>query len=104
VEAAFFGQNFVGDIPKNFMLAGKDATAQFRSLVGILDYSGMDFACETGVNHRTVFLNFAYWLCLDLDQVGVSESQLNTVLEAIRKLWKSRSSRIILPMDGQRAA
>jgi hypothetical protein len=62
VEAAFFGESFVGFVPDKYGLKGKNAEQQFVILVCSWDYSRMDFVLEVSANRKAVYLNCLYWL------------------------------------------
>jgi hypothetical protein len=90
VMDAFFGFAYTGFIPSQFGLARKNATEQLVCMAATLDYSGMDFICETAANHKAIYLNFPFWLSRDFSSHGVSLSQRDRVLDAIRELWQPR--------------
>jgi len=66
----------------------------------LLDYNGMDFIREVGANHRTVFLNFGYWLCCPADRAEISEHQRDAVVNAVRRAWMHRDGVGSLPFQG----
>jgi hypothetical protein len=104
VEVGFFGDGFRGEVPPQFMLAGRSALEQLHTLSQILEYNGMDFVCEVAANHRAIFLNFAYWLCCRSEDVELSSSRCATVIEAVRGAWAERNTAANLPALGKRAA
>jgi hypothetical protein len=87
---AFFGDAYTGFIPSQFGLAHKNATEQLVCMAAAFDYSGMDFICEITANHKAIYLNFPFWLSRDFSSRGVSLSQRDRVLDAIRQLWHTR--------------
>ena len=91
VTRTFFGSRFIGFVPPQFDLKGKNARDQFACLVGTLGYSGMDFLCETAANKKPIFLNFPFWSQTDFSTYDVSPEQKAKVLGAIQKLWNERS-------------
>jgi hypothetical protein len=93
---AFFGEKFVGYVPEEFGLKGKNAIEQFLCLAETLDYSGMDFICETTANAKTMYLNYPFWMSRDFEKAGVSPQKKQRVLAAIKKLWQERKPSILL--------
>jgi hypothetical protein len=87
---AYFNENFIGTIPDQFMLKGKNAVEQFVSLAAIIDYSGMDFICETNANAKAIYLNYPFWITHDFSESGVSEPKKQKVLKAILEIWPKR--------------
>ena len=100
---AYYGTAYCGFIPDQFGLRGKNAFEQFRCLSATLDYSGMDFICETAANAKSVYLNFPFWVACDFASAGIHESQKQRVLSAIVKLWNERSSEVFLCHEARRA-
>lgn len=86
-ERAFFGPAFMGDIPKRFGLAGKDAYAQVAALITTLEYSTFDFAMELSANARTIFLNYPFWRAAGPLRLGVDRHALDHCLDAVRLQW-----------------
>lgn len=93
---AFFGEKFVGYVPDKFGLKGKNAIEQFLCLAETLDYSGMDFICETAANAKTTYLNYPFWIAHDFETVGISREKKQRVLAAIKKLWEERKPTILI--------
>lgn len=92
VTHAFFGSEFIGFVPPQFGLKGKNARDQFTCLAASFGYSGMDFICELAANRKAVFLNFPFWAQADFPAV----EQKAKVLSAIRTLWNERSPQMPL--------
>jgi len=87
VEEAFFGNDFKGEIPKQFGLAGKDAIAQIRALSVTLPYSSVDFAIEVSANSRAVFLNFPFWKAAGASRLGIEPDELQNCLSTLTRVW-----------------
>ena len=87
-EEAFFGSQFVGETPAQFMLAGKNAPEQIQALVAILAYSAMDFALELSANARAVFLHYPFWKSAGGSRFGIEPRQFATCLSAIHEVWE----------------
>ena len=90
ITDAFFSDSYTGFIPSQFGLARRTATEQLVCMAATFDYSGMDFICETAANHKAIYLNFPFWLSRDFSSHGVSLSQRDRVLDAMRELWHPR--------------
>lgn len=100
VDAAYFGQEFVGEIPDSFGMRGKDAVQQFICLHATADYSEMDFWCETYVQKRVVYLHYPFWRQHDFSDVGISNEKKADLLEKIEKRWKKSDIPFGLPRLG----
>jgi|SRR5690242_6940530 len=86
----YFGAEFVGFVPDQFGLRGKNAVDQFTCLAAMFDYSGMDFICETGANAKAVFLNYPFWTTHDFGSHRISKETQNQIIDAITDLWAKR--------------
>lgn len=100
VLGAFFGQDFVGDVPQEFALRGKNAREQLVALAGMLSYSSFDVAGEVAANHQAVFLNFFFWEQGDFTAEGIGVEERDRVLDFVRRNW-TRGSRGSLPLGTQ---
>jgi len=98
IVSAHFGENFLGYIPTQFGLRGKDATAQFVALARTLDYSAMDFRCEIAANHVAVFLNYGFWMQSAFSSQGIAKVDQERVFSAIQKIWSDAFPEIALPL------
>lgn len=87
-DEAFFGSQFVGEAPSQFLLAGKNAPKQIPALVAILAYSTMDFALELSANARVVFLHYPFWKAAGGPRFGVEPEQFASCLSAVREVWE----------------
>lgn len=87
VEEGYFGNNFAGDVPDNFILKGQDAITQFVTLHKTWDYSRFDVACEVSANRKCVFLNWLFWCSHDFSKFGISEEQRGITLESLQGCW-----------------
>ncbi len=91
VVEAYYGKEFVGFIPEKFGLKGKNAVEQFHSLVLTIDYSGMDFICETAANAKSIYLNFPFWTaCAFPGHLGITDEKKQRTLNGIEQLWRER--------------
>jgi hypothetical protein len=97
VTAAYFGEGFIGEVPEQNALKGKNAREQLVALSGMLSFSAIDTMLEATANHQAVFLNFFSWEQLDLAADGISAKERDRVLEFVRRSW-ARSSRASLPL------
>jgi hypothetical protein len=90
VIEAYFGEGFTGYIPERFGLAGKNASEQFSSLAGSLEYSSFDFALESAANRLAIFLHFPYWTRYDFAQDGISSERKREALQDVQRVWTER--------------
>jgi len=88
VDAAFFGDSFVGFIPDRAGLKGKNLDQQFVALAGSWDYSRMDFVLEISVNRKAVYLNCLFWLARDFAACGVDQKLKSAALGGIVEAWQ----------------
>jgi hypothetical protein len=95
---AHFKPTFQGCVPATLGLRGKDAIAQFAALAQTSKYSGMDFRCEIAANNVAVFLNYGFWAQTDFSSRGISKTEQDRVLEAIRRIWSDVFPGIYLPL------
>ena len=56
-------------------------------LVGIFNYSGMDFHCEINANNLAIFLHYSFWRQRDFSDKEISESEKNKILAFIKEIW-----------------
>ena len=87
VVCAYFGSGFAGYVPQRFLLAGREARAQFATLVDVLEYSGMDFILETQANELAVYLNFPFWRACSPAALDTTAGAQAKVLDALRTCW-----------------
>jgi hypothetical protein len=87
VVCAFFAPSFAGYVPQKFLLAGRNARAQFATLAAVLDYNGVDFLLETQANALAVFANFPFWRASSPEALGCTSAAQAKVLEALRRSW-----------------
>lgn len=97
VDAAFFGDSFVGFVPDQCGLKGKHAKGQFVVLARSLDYSRMDFTLEISVNRKAVYLNCAFWAESDFAQYGVNAEVKAATLAGLRDSWAQSRIEPVLP-------
>lgn len=90
VEAAFFGESFVGYVPDQAEMKGKNATEQFLILARAWDYSRMDFALDVAVNRKAVYLNCPFWLEHEFSGFGLTEVAKYALLSGIYDVWTQR--------------
>ncbi|HEY3452471.1 MAG TPA: hypothetical protein VGK67_39370 [Myxococcales bacterium] len=101
ITAAYFGQGYEGLVPTGFSLKGHDVRAQLRSLGGILDHSGEDFAGEIAANHVAVFVNFPYWEQAGDQIQGLDGALRERVLAEIQRIWKGCFPSVPLGVSGR---
>lgn len=97
VEEGYFGGNFAGDVPDNFILKGQDALVQLVTLQRTWDYSGFDVGCEVSANRRCIFLNWLFWSSHDFSKFGISEEQRGIMLGRLHECWTLNHIGIPLP-------
>jgi hypothetical protein len=97
VDAAFFGDSFLGFVPDKCGFKGKQAKEQFVVLSRSLDYSRMDFALEISVNRKAVYLNCLFWAGSDFAQYGVNAELKAATLAGLRDSWAQRRIEPVLP-------
>ncbi len=97
VEAAFFGESFVGIVPDNCGLKGKNAEAQFVALARSWKYSRMDFGLEISVNRKAVYLNCLYWVDHDFSAFSVTPELKQDALAGVLKAWEFSRIEPVLP-------
>ncbi len=88
VDAAYFGNGFIGVIPDSLGLKGKNAIDQFTSLLAVADYSGMDFFGETYAQRRIIYLHYPFWRQHDFSDVGITKQEKDDLLRRIEKRWE----------------
>jgi hypothetical protein len=86
-EEAFFGSQFDGEVPDDFLLAGKHATEQIRALVAIRAYSLMDFTLELSASAHAVFLNYPFWKAAGASRLAIDPGEYASSLSALREAW-----------------
>ena len=94
VLEAHFGDAFLGFVPENFGLQGKNAVEQFTLLANSYLYKRMDFYLEIKRNHKAVFLNYPFWQQYDFKNPGLKEK----ILQAIKEAWLTSFPKIPLPL------
>jgi hypothetical protein len=99
VISAFFGQGFVGEVPVEGALQGRDATAQLVTLAKMVAAGSADVAGEVEANHQVVFLNFGFWEQLAPAPEGIGVEERDRVLDVIRRSWTRNG----LPLGVQNA-
>jgi len=97
VEAAFFGESFIGFIPDKCGLKGRNAVEQFVAIAHSWDYSRMDFALEVSVNRKAVYLNCLFWAKHDFSKFGVDPALKKAALAGLIEAWKYGEIRPNLP-------
>jgi hypothetical protein len=97
VSAAYFGPQFRGYVPDRFGMKGRNAVEQFILLVGVFDYSSMDFSGEIRANNLAVFLHYPFWRQYDFAGVDITADQKARVLSAIELVWQEVFPDISLP-------
>jgi hypothetical protein len=95
VREGFFGEGFTGQVPTDFLLKGKDATAQFADLFKLWDYSSFDVSCEVSANRKTVFLNCLFWSQHDFSELGISNAQRESALGHLKAIWEFHGIKIL---------
>jgi hypothetical protein len=97
VSAAYFGPQFRGYVLDHFGMKGRNAVEQFVLLVGMFDYSGMDFQGEITANNLAVFLHYPFWKQYDFAGAEIAPDQKECVLSAIETVWQGVFPDISLP-------
>lgn len=97
IDAAFFGESFVGFIPDTCGLKDRIAEEQFVVLARSWDYSRMDFALEVSVNRKAVYLNCLFWLEHDFATSGIDSQLKRTALTGLDEVWKHSKITPALP-------
>ena len=92
VLEAHFGKAFLGFVPEQFALQGKNAVEQFTLLANSYLYKRMDFYLEIKRNHKAVFLNYPFWQKYDFKNPGLKEK----IIKAIREAWLTSFPKIPL--------
>jgi len=88
VDAAYFGNGFIGLISEPFGLRGKDAVEQFICLRVTADDSGMDFYCETYVQRRIIYCHYPFWRENDFTSHGMTAEQRDDLISRLEKRWE----------------
>ena len=96
VVSSFFGDDFVGFVPEDYMLKGKSALEQPRLLFDLLSDFPFDFDYEISSNSKAVYLNFRFWEQSDAGRFHLKDGEKTMVLEAIKNLWPERNPDIQL--------
>jgi len=104
VNAAFFGESFVGLVPDKCGMKGKNAEQQFVILARSWDYSRMDFVLEISVNQKAVYLNCLYWLQHDFSSLGVTPDLKAAALAGVVEAWSHSRIDPALPSAFSRTA
>jgi hypothetical protein len=97
VSAAYFGPQFQGYVPAQFLMKGRNAIKQFEVLVRVFDYNRVDFLYEIAANNLAVFLHFAFWKQYDFTEADILPEQKEQVMAAIVSAWESVHRDISLP-------
>ncbi len=97
VEEAFFGRNFVGYVPQDFILGGKGAIEQFVVLARTWDYNRMDFECEVSANRKAVYINSWFWAQHDFSGDSIDPQQKRKVMGWLQQAWEFNRVKIPLP-------
>jgi len=97
VNAAFFGESFVGFVPDKCGFKSKNAEQQFLILARSWDYSRMDCVLEISANRKAVYLNCWYWLQHDFSSLGVSPDLKTAVLAGVVEAWTQSRINPALP-------
>ncbi len=97
VEDAFFGESFVGHVPEQFGLKGKNAEEQFVVLARSWDYSRMDFTLEISANRKAVYLNCPFWVKRDFAIHGIAAELKGAALGGVIEAWKCNRITPALP-------
>ena len=96
VDAAHFGEQFVGHVPAKGILRGLNAAQQCHGLSQIHSDGG-DLCAEVTSNKKAVFLNYLFWKQSDFSTWQVSAEQQLALLAALRTAWTSCESVCTLP-------
>lgn len=99
VREAFFGPGFVGCVPDEYLLKGKDAATQMATLAKTWDYSSFDVVCEVSANRKSVYLNCLFWAQHDFAEAGVSQQQRDDFISNLKKAWEFNHIEVPLPGD-----
>jgi hypothetical protein len=97
VDAAYFGDLFVGFIPEKAGLRRKSAREQFIILARSWDYNGMDFALEVAANPKAIYLNCLFWLQQDFIADGLDQSIKQATLRGLIEAWERSAINPELP-------
>jgi len=89
VIAAFFGEGYVGHAPNSLALGGKNAIAQFLTLLAGVGDSGFYVASNLHRNGEAVFLNFFYWEQHDFTPQRISPARRDRLLEDLKRVWSA---------------
>ena len=96
VEEAFFGNEFVGNIPADHGLKGKNIFEQFTALSNTLDFA--EFSAEVSANRKAVFLNCLFWFNSDVSALGCTREQHFLFFTKLAKAWNSNKIEVPLPV------
>ena len=101
VTEAYFGKDYTGYIPENFLLKNRNSYEQFLILSEMLKNNGMDFVIELGTNKKSIYLNFPFWYKSDFAQSSIETNQKIRILKSIIKIWRDNISPLKLPFENQ---
>ena len=104
VDAAFFGESFVGFVPDKCGMKGKNAEQQFVILARIWDYSRMDFVLEISANRKAVYLNCLRWVQRDFSSLDVDIDLKAGTLTGVVEAWSHNRIDPTLPSAFLRTA
>jgi hypothetical protein len=96
VEEAYFGDKFVGYVPDNHRLKGRNAVEQFIELSEMSDPA--DFISEILANRKAVFLNCFFWVKADLSRLGCNREQREVFFTNLANAWESSKINVPLPI------
>lgn len=99
IEEAYFGTEFTGYVPGDFLLKGKTARAQFILLSEHWDYSSFDVTYEISANRKAVFLNWMFWKQRDFSDAGINAEQQESILKKLEWCWEFSHIEIPLPRN-----
>ena len=97
VDAAFFGAWFLGFIPDEAGLSGKNAEEQFVILARSRDSSPTAFSLEISVNRKAVYLNCLFWLEHDFTAYDIDQNLKTATLAETIESWNHRRIEPALP-------
>ncbi len=102
VVDAYFGPQFRGYIPSQYIMENADAVQQFLLLSAAFDCSRTDVYGEIQANNLAVFLHYPYWLSHDFREQGLHSQMREQVLAAIREVWAEAFPSMPLPAIAKR--
>jgi hypothetical protein len=96
VQDEFFGAGFVGSVPEDHSLKGKNAIEQFAALSKLSNLP--ELSEEISANRKAIFLNFQFWFKTEPKHLGCQREQRDSLIAQLLRAWKVNKIEVPLPI------